>query len=150
MEWRRAFSIWPSGGGTCCSGCGGMPAGAGVRSSTSCTREWSRDRGTRPGGGGDPFLNELYEELLSYPGHEPGRGEPIDEPGVESAADVVLPMRVRMAGRELSFLSTTTVFGSPLDVTVAELAIESFYPADAATAAAVRALAPLGAAAQNA
>jgi transcriptional regulator with XRE-family HTH domain len=87
---------------------------------------------------GDPFLNELYEELLGYPGDEPGRGEPIDEPGIESAADVVLPMRVRMAGRELSFLSTTTVFGSPLDVTVAELAIESFYPADAATAAAMR------------
>jgi len=53
----------------------------------------------------------------------------------------VLPMRLRMGGRELSFLSTTTVFGSPLDVTVAELAIESFYPADAATAEAMRALA---------
>ena len=90
---------------------------------------------------GDPVLNELYEELLGYPGDEPGRGEPIDDPGIESAADVVLPMRVRTAGRELSFLSTTTVFGSPLDVTVAELAIESFYPADAVTAEAMRALA---------
>ena len=91
---------------------------------------------------GDPFLNELYEELLGYPGGEPGRGGsgPADEPGIESAADVVLPLRVRLAGQDLSFLSTTTVFGSPLDVTVAELAIESFYPADAATAAAVRTL----------
>ena len=91
---------------------------------------------------GDPFLNELYEELLGYPGGEPGRGgdDPMDEPGIESAADVVLPLRVRLAGQDLSFLSTTTVFGSPLDVTVAELAIESFYPADAATAAAVHAL----------
>ena len=61
--------------------------------------------------------------------------------GVGGAEDVVLPMRLRMGGRELSFLSTTTVFGSPLDVTVAELAIESFYPADAATAEAMRALA---------
>jgi transcriptional regulator with XRE-family HTH domain len=91
---------------------------------------------------GDPFLNELYEELLGYPGGEPGRGggAPMDEPEIESAADVVLPMRVRLAGQDLSFLSTTTVFGSPLDVTVAELAIESFYPADAVTADAVRAL----------
>ncbi|HEY2519842.1 MAG TPA: helix-turn-helix domain-containing protein [Streptosporangiaceae bacterium] len=91
---------------------------------------------------GDPFLNELYEELLGYPGGEPGRGggAPMDGPEIESAADVVLPMRVRLAGQDLSFLSTTTVFGSPLDVTVAELAIESFYPADAVTADAVRAL----------
>jgi transcriptional regulator with XRE-family HTH domain len=86
---------------------------------------------------GDPFLDELYEELRGYPG-----GDGLDEPERDSsAADVVLPMRVRLGGQELSFLSTTTVFGSPLDVTVAELAIESFYPADATTAAAMRALA---------
>jgi transcriptional regulator with XRE-family HTH domain len=86
---------------------------------------------------GDPFLHELYEELSGYSGG--GRADESD--GAGEAADVVLPMRVRIAGQELSFLSTTTVFGSPLDVTVAELAIESFYPADAATAAAMRALA---------
>ena len=62
---------------------------------------------------------------------------------------MVLPMRLRVGDAELSFLSTTTVFGSPLDVTVAELAIESFYPADAATAAAMLALSPIGSAAQN-
>ncbi|MFN8025685.1 MAG: hypothetical protein U0W40_04795 [Acidimicrobiia bacterium] len=38
-------------------------------------------------------------------------------------------------GRELRFFSTMTVFGSPLDVTIAELAIESFFPADEVTAA---------------
>ncbi len=86
---------------------------------------------------GDPFLHELYEELCGYPGGD-GRDEPERD---SSAADVVLPMRLRMDGQELSFLSTTTVFGSPLDVTVAELAIESFYPADATTAARMRALA---------
>jgi transcriptional regulator with XRE-family HTH domain len=96
---------------------------------------------------GDPFLHELYEELRSYPGGGPGRGAggPRDEAegeGGQSAADVVLPMRIRVADHELSFLSTTTVFGSPLDVTVAELAIESFYPADAGTAAAMRELCP--------
>ena len=46
--------------------------------------------------------------------------------------------------RWLSFLSTTTMFGSPLDITVAELAIESFYPLDRHTAVAMRALAPAG------
>jgi transcriptional regulator with XRE-family HTH domain len=90
---------------------------------------------------GDPFLHELHEELSAYPGDGPDHGQ--TGAGAEndnSAADVVLPMRVRVADAELSFLSTTTVFGSPLDVTVAELAIESFYPADAGTAAAMRAL----------
>jgi transcriptional regulator with XRE-family HTH domain len=107
---------------------------------------------------GDAFLHELYEELSGYPG-----GGGTDEAGVAGgargangargageAADVVLPMRLRVGDAELSFLSTTTVFGSPLDVTVAELAIESFYPADAATAAAMLALSPIGSAAQNA
>lgn len=38
----------------------------------------------------------------------------------------------------LGFISTTTVFGTPIDVTLSELALESFFPADAATAAALR------------
>ena len=124
---------------------------------------------------GDPFLHDLYEELSGYPGGD-GAGEAGraggsrrasgargasgvngvgkvtgtgEANGAGEAADVVLPMRLRVGDAELSFLSTTTVFGSPLDVTVAELAIESFYPADAATAAAMRALSPTGAAAQN-
>ena len=94
---------------------------------------------------GDPFLHELHEELRGYPGDGPPDG-PANGPagpdgdGSAGAADVVLPMRIRVAGQALSFLSTTTVFGSPLDVTVAELAIESFYPADAGTAAAMRSM----------
>jgi hypothetical protein len=103
---------------------------------------------------GDPFLHELYEELSGYPGADGGRGvggsARGEANGAGEAADVVLPMRLRAGDAELSFLSTTTVFGSPLDVTVAELAIESFYPADAATAAAMRALSPTASAAQNA
>jgi hypothetical protein len=46
----------------------------------------------------------------------------------------VVPLRYEFRGTELSLLSTTTVFGTPRDVTVSELAIESFFPADAATA----------------
>ena len=44
-------------------------------------------------------------------------------------------MRLRVQDATLSLFSTTTVFGTPRDVTLSELAIESFYPADAATAA---------------
>ena len=40
----------------------------------------------------------------------------------------------------LSFFSTTTIFGSPVDVTLSELALECFYPADEATADAVRSM----------
>jgi len=51
---------------------------------------------------------------------------------------VVVPLRYLSGGGELSFFSMTAVVGTPMDVTVAELAIESFYPVDEATAAALR------------
>jgi hypothetical protein len=51
--------------------------------------------------------------------------------------DVVVPLRYRTPRAELSFLSITAVIGTPMDVTVEELAIESFYPADDQTAAAL-------------
>ncbi|MDA3644929.1 helix-turn-helix transcriptional regulator [Saccharopolyspora indica] len=77
---------------------------------------------------GDPVLRDLHAELRDYPCDQP-------EPEVElpGAGDVVVPLRFRRGGAELSFFSTTTVFGTPLDVTVAELAIESFFPADRST-----------------
>jgi len=80
---------------------------------------------------GDANLLELYEELRAYPG-----GESIPAP---RPAAVAVPLRYRLEDQELSFISTTAVFGTPLDVTVSELAIEAFYPADASTAAALRA-----------
>ena len=49
----------------------------------------------------------------------------------------MVPLRYRVAGRELAFFSMTAVVGTPMDVTVEELAIESFYPADQATAEAL-------------
>ena len=82
-----------------------------------------------PGPGGQPGrLAELHEELLGYPG---GEAE------APHAAEVVAPLRYRHGGRDLSFFSMTAVIGTPMDVTVEELAIESFYPADAATATAL-------------
>jgi transcriptional regulator with XRE-family HTH domain len=80
---------------------------------------------------GDPRLHQLHDELQSYPG---------DTGGSPSATDVVLPLRYRHGDQELSFFSISAAVGTATDVTVEELAIESFYPADDATAAALRAL----------
>jgi transcriptional regulator with XRE-family HTH domain len=77
---------------------------------------------------GDTRLAELHDELAGYPGDSAHfRAQP------PAATDVAVPLRYR----ELNFWSITTVVGTPLDVTVSELAIEGFYPADAATAAAL-------------
>ncbi|WP_219066756.1 hypothetical protein [Candidatus Mycobacterium methanotrophicum] len=61
-------------------------------------------------------------------------GSAAERPGL---TDVAVPLRLRHGHRELAFFSMTAVVGAPLDVTVAEVAIESFYPADAETAAAL-------------
>jgi transcriptional regulator with XRE-family HTH domain len=81
----------------------------------------------------DPVLGDLLDEVRAYPCDD-------DAPDVEipAAGEVFVPLRVRHGGLELAFFSTVTTFGTPLDVTVAELAIESFFPADEATAAALR------------
>jgi transcriptional regulator with XRE-family HTH domain len=76
----------------------------------------------------DPALAELLAELRDYPCDQPEPEGELPGPGA-----VVVPLRYRRAGRVLSFFSTTAVFGTPLDVRVAELAIESFFPADTAT-----------------
>jgi transcriptional regulator with XRE-family HTH domain len=81
----------------------------------------------------DPVLTNLYEEVRAYPCD-------VEEPEVElpAAGEVFVPLRLRHGDGELRFFSTVTTFGTPLDVTVAELAIESFFPADEATAKALR------------
>jgi transcriptional regulator with XRE-family HTH domain len=80
----------------------------------------------------DPVLIELAAELAAYPGgvEHPAPGD----------AGLVLPLRLRHGDTILSLFGTVTVFGTPVDITLAELAIEAFYPADAATEAALRAL----------
>jgi transcriptional regulator with XRE-family HTH domain len=87
---------------------------------------------------GDPVLEDLMREVSAYPAPETaGSAAP---PGDREPAGMVAPLRLVTAGAILSLFSTTTVFGTPLDITLAEIAIESFFPADAATACVLRRL----------
>jgi len=82
---------------------------------------------------GDPVLEELYRDATSYPlqaGEDAQNQAPVDSPAI--AFEVMTSL-----GR-LSFLSATTVFGSPADVTLEEIALELLYPANTFTAQAVR------------
>lgn len=81
---------------------------------------------------GDPQLAELCAELSGYPG-----GEEV----TDVSDGVAIPMRLDVRGEPLAFLMTVATFGTPLDITVAELVIESFYPADTDTAGALARLA---------
>ena len=87
----------------------------------------------------DAHLDELLKELSAYPlpdGRNSHHGAVSHE--YES---MVVPCRIVTPQGILSLFSTTTMFGTPVDVTLSELAIESFFPADAATAEALRAMA---------
>jgi transcriptional regulator with XRE-family HTH domain len=80
----------------------------------------------------DAQLRSLLAELEAYPGGE-------DDEGVPAAGQIVVPLRLHHDAGELSFMSTITTFGTPLDITVSELSIEAFFPADDHTAAVLRA-----------
>lgn len=98
----------------------------------------------------DGELAALMEELAAYPapcetqapgrrqgqGHSPGHEQ---RPGQDIA--IAIPLQLRLGEQVLSFISTTTVFGTPVDITLSELALETFFPADAATRAALEAMA---------
>jgi len=88
----------------------------------------------------DPVLNDLLSELETY--MAPG---PIDAPdeavGHGDPAGFVVPLRLRVGDQVLTFISTTTVFGTPIDVSLEQLAVESFFPADTVTAEALRRMA---------
>jgi transcriptional regulator with XRE-family HTH domain len=79
----------------------------------------------------DPVLADLADELRGYPA-PPGSRDPAPD-----YAGVVVPLQLRTGAGTLSLFSTTTVFGTPVDITLSELAVESFFPADEATAAAL-------------
>ena len=80
---------------------------------------------------GDPALFALHDELAGYPGGTPGHA-----PDLEAGA-IAVPLRLRVDDDDLAFISTATTFGTATDVTVSELAIESFFPADEITARAL-------------
>ncbi|WP_244643685.1 helix-turn-helix domain-containing protein [Alsobacter metallidurans] len=82
---------------------------------------------------GDPALSTLMAELMGYPAPATDRRHAATE-----LTEVAIPFRIATEGSVLSFLSTSMVFGTPRDVTVAELAIEAFWPADDTTAAAFK------------
>lgn len=82
----------------------------------------------------DPVVADLLEEVSAYPIPKAAR-RPV--PTVDEAS-VAVPLRIQTRLGLLSLLSTTTVFGTPLDVTLSELALELFFAADPATAQAVR------------
>lgn len=85
----------------------------------------------------DATLAALLEELSAYPAPRTERAE---AKGASDSPGFVVPLRLASDDGVLSFLSTTTIFGTPIDVTLSELAIESFFPADRRTAEVVRSL----------
>jgi transcriptional regulator with XRE-family HTH domain len=85
----------------------------------------------------DPALQALHAELAAYPVPP----DPAPRPVEPVLAGVVVPFQLRTPQGLLSFISTTTIFGTPVDVTLQELAVESFFPADAATTQALALLA---------
>lgn len=81
-------------------------------------------------------LGDLLTELEAYPVPAASRGIDVDS----RTGDLAVPMRLSSDYGELSFLYATTVFGSPLDVTLDEIALETFFPADRRTADVLREL----------
>jgi transcriptional regulator with XRE-family HTH domain len=81
----------------------------------------------------DPELIRLYHELKTYP--VPARSGPL------AADTVATPFRMRFGDQVLSFISTTMIFGTPVDITLSELAVETFFPADDVTAERMRSVA---------
>jgi transcriptional regulator with XRE-family HTH domain len=82
----------------------------------------------------DPVLQDLLDELTALP------GPPAPAEGAASPQDVAVPLTLKSAAGTLRFITAITVFGAPRDVTLAEIAIETLLPADAATADALRRL----------
>jgi transcriptional regulator with XRE-family HTH domain len=80
----------------------------------------------------DPELIKLYHELKAYP--IPARSGPL------TADSVAIPFKMRLNDDVLSFISTTMIFGTPVDITLSEIAVETFFPADDFTAERLRAM----------
>jgi hypothetical protein len=87
---------------------------------------------------GDKRIDELLREISGYEYAVPGE---VDRQPVHGlASEVAVPLKLRTDAGLLSLLSTTTVFGTAVEVTLSELVLEAFYPADQATADILRRL----------
>jgi transcriptional regulator with XRE-family HTH domain len=86
---------------------------------------------------GDAELAALRDELAGYPGVTDREPALATTPGSDAAGRLFVPLVLRALGGDLTFFSTIATFGTAHDITVAELAIESFFPADERTAAAL-------------
>jgi hypothetical protein len=85
---------------------------------------------------GDAALVALQQELQAYPVPADADDTRLDG----ELLGVAMPLRFRTPQGVLSLISTTTVFGTAVDITLQELALETFFPADAFTADALRGL----------
>jgi len=85
----------------------------------------------------DPATRELLSAILAYP-DVPKRWS---EPNFESPQDVIIPIEMRFGDQTLRLISTIATLGSPHDITLQELRIETFHPADEATAEIARSVA---------
>jgi transcriptional regulator with XRE-family HTH domain len=83
----------------------------------------------------DQVLIDLLRELREYPLQDEA-GRSVRPP--RDYAGVIVPFELRTPAGILAFFGTTTVFGTPIDITLSELAVEAFFPADEATARALR------------
>jgi transcriptional regulator with XRE-family HTH domain len=79
----------------------------------------------------DAGLAELRKELAGYSAPDPVNDRPVRDSEV---AGLLVPLRIKARVGAHTWFSTTTVFGTPVEVTLSELAIESFFPADRETA----------------
>jgi transcriptional regulator with XRE-family HTH domain len=86
----------------------------------------------------DPTAAALLDEVRGYPNVQALLNTP---PKAAPTNSLLVPCVLDIAGQRLSLFTTLATFGSPRDVTLAELTVELFYPADAATQAALRAMA---------
>lgn len=98
---------------------------------------------------GDPALIRLKAELEGYvppaglegraPRTAAGARSEMGHPKMSDLGGIAVPLRLATQGRVLSFISMTTVFGTAAEVTLSEIVLETFFPADPATAEALRA-----------
>ena len=85
----------------------------------------------------DPVIDALLREMT---GDETPADRQTERQAHALHQEIAVPLRLRTHAGVLSFLSTITVFGTPVEITLSELSLEAFYPADAQTAASMQAM----------